>query len=268
MKLSNKTVLITGGSSGIGLALAEAFIGKGSKVIVCGRDTNKLRQAEIRLPSVTAVKCDITDPEDLNRLRTRIEARFPKFDLLVNNAGIQSTMDFRTGNIDDAAIERELQTNLAAQIKITNLLYPLLSARPESAIVFIGSALGHVPKFSVPVYSAAKAGLHCFAQCLRQQLESSPTRIVEVIPDLVDTPMTGDRDNARKIQPARLARLVTGGLEQERERILVGRTGILLGINRFLPALAQDLVNGRRRATTSGINEIGDSGDGPRFSRH
>jgi uncharacterized oxidoreductase len=246
MKLENKTILITGGASGIGLALAVALVYRGNRVVVCGRNREKLRQAEKLLPSITTMSCDITEPADLSDLYRRLENRFPELDLLFNNAGIQTAMDFRAGVVDESLIDRELRTNLTAHIDVTNRLYPLLSARPESAIVFIGSVLGQVPKFSAPVYSAAKAGLHCYAQCLRGQLAATSTRVVEVIPDLVDTAMTGDRVNARKIRPDQLAREVMDGLVRDREQIMIGRTGLLLGINRLSPELAHSLVNGRR----------------------
>ena len=251
MKLENNTVLITGGAAGIGLALAEALVARGNRVVVCGRDANKLRQAEILLPSLHTIRCDITDPADLSELCNRLESRFSELDLLVNNAGVQTAMNFRGEVVDESLIERELSTNLSAHINVTNRLLPLLSARPESAIVFIGSVLGQVPKFSAPVYSAAKAGLHCYAQCLRGQLSTTRTRVIEVVPDLVDTAMTSDRTTARKLRPEQLARKVIDGLARDRGQIETGRTPLLLGINRLAPGLASLLINPRRPPTTA-----------------
>jgi short-subunit dehydrogenase involved in D-alanine esterification of teichoic acids len=245
MKLANNTVLITGGASGIGLALAAAFAETGNEIIVCGRDEEKLRRAENLLPSLATIRCDLTDAGDLDDLQSRLARDFPHLNLLINNAGIQTPMDFARIRVDEGLIERELQTNLAAHIKITGRLLPLLSAQQESAVVFIGSALGRVPKYSAPVYSAAKAGIHGFANCLRHQLAGSSTRVVEVVPDVVDTAMTSDRAATGKIRPEQLACRVMTGLARDQEQITIGRTALLLAINRFSPALANSLVNGR-----------------------
>ena len=243
MKTSNNTILITGGASGIGRALAKQFLVQDNTVIICGRDARKLDAAKQRLPQLTAMVCDITRTQDLVELEAQLSARFPQLNILINNAGVQFPMDFVRANVEEDLIEQEIQTNLTAHIKLTNRLLSTLSRQPNSAIVFIGSALARVPKHSAPVYCAAKAGIHSFAQSLRFQLVNSKTKVIEVVPDLVDTAMTADRQNVRKMKPENVARSVVKGLINDVDEIRIGRTRLLLGMHRILPNVAESIVN-------------------------
>lgn len=243
MKPTNNTVLITGGASGIGLALAKQFLQHNNSVVICGRDGGKLAAVKKRMPDVATMVCDITRSQDLSELQAQISARFPQLNILVNNAGIQIPMDFAGLGVDEAAIEREIQTNLVAHIKLTNRMLPLLTAQTESAVVFVGSALGRVPKHCAPVYCASKAGIHSFAQSLRFQLSGSNTSVIEVVPDLVATDMTADRHNVRKVTAETVAGNVISGLGRNAEEILIGRTRLLFGLHRWLPAVAGSIIN-------------------------
>jgi short-subunit dehydrogenase involved in D-alanine esterification of teichoic acids len=244
MNPANNTVLITGGASGIGLALAEQFLQRNT-VVICGRDAEKLAATKRRLPEVVTMVCDITRPHDLAELQAQLSARFPQLNILINNAGVQIPMDFAGLGVDEAAIEQEIQTNLVAHIKLTNRLLPLLTAQKESAIVFVGSALARVPKHGAPVYCASKAGVHSFAQSLRFQLTGTNTKVIEVVPDLVATDMTADRQNVRKVTAEAVAKHVVTGLKRNDEEILIGRTRLLFGLHRWLPAVAESIINRR-----------------------
>lgn len=244
MKTSHNTVLITGGASGIGLALARQFLQQNNSVIVCGRDAHKLSAAQQRLPQLNTMQCDITSYQDLAELQAQLQSRFARLNILVNNAGIQTPMDFAGTGVEEALIEREIQTNLTAHIQLTHRLLSMLSSQPQSAVVFVGSALARVPKHTVPLYSAAKAGIHGFAQSLRFQLSGTKTRVIEVVPDLVDTAMTADRPQAKKITPEDLAKSVIRGLKKDDTEILIGRTGLLFALHRLSPSLAAAVING------------------------
>jgi short-subunit dehydrogenase involved in D-alanine esterification of teichoic acids len=243
MNPTNNTVLITGGASGIGLALAEQFLQRNNTVIICGRDGEKLAAAKRQLPDVVTMVCDITRSQDLAELQAQISARFPQLNILINNAGVQIPMDFAGVGVDEAAIELEIQTNLVAHIKLTNRLLSLLTAQKESAIVFVGSALGRVPKHGAPVYCASKAGIHSFAQSLRFQLSGSDTKVMEVVPDLVATDMTSERQNVRKVTAETVAENVLSGLIRNAKEILIGRTRLLFGLHRWVPAVAESIIN-------------------------
>ncbi|HZZ34401.1 MAG TPA: SDR family NAD(P)-dependent oxidoreductase, partial [Caulobacteraceae bacterium] len=166
---AEKVVLITGGASGIGAALASAFLAAGARVIICGRDEGRLAAA--RRAGVTALACDVTDETQLADLLAEVEQRFGRLDILVNNAGRMSHFDFRDAPLPAPPIAREIAVNLTAPIQLTNLALPLLRRAEPAAVVMIGSGYGWVPAAHAPVYSAAKAGLRAFAKALRFQLE-------------------------------------------------------------------------------------------------
>jgi short-subunit dehydrogenase involved in D-alanine esterification of teichoic acids len=172
MELNNRTILITGGSSGIGLALAKQFAHKRCQVIVCSRSQSKLDTAKQEISMLKTIRCDINSPDDLNSLVSYLSCNYPKLDTLINNAGIQYQLDLADDSISDRDIITEINTNFTAQILITRRLFHLLSSNNNSAIIFTGSALGFVPKYSVPVYSASKAAVNSFAQSLRAQYQN------------------------------------------------------------------------------------------------
>ena len=243
MKLSNNTVLITGGASGIGFALAEALIELNNTVIICGRDREKLNAAGEQLPQLTTYVCDITQSRDLTQMQAQLSVRFPKLNILINNAGLQQSLDFSGNRVDEPRIELEIETNLTAHIKLTNRLLPVLTSQEESAIIFIGSALARVPKHSTPIYCATKAALHSFAESLRYQLTNTTTRVIEVVPDVVETAMTADRRDIKKMRPADLAKSVVQGMKNNSRNILIGRTRVLFGLHRLMPKIAQSIIN-------------------------
>ena len=243
MKLSNRTVLITGGTSGIGFALAKQLVTRGNTVIICGRNQQKLDQVKEQLHEIEIVRCDINESSDLNDLASFLAGRYPSLDILVNNAGIQQELDLTTGQSIAHAIEMEINTNLSSQIKITHQLYPLLSANPNSAIVFIGSALAFVPKYSAPIYSAAKAGLHSFACSLRNQAVDDGIQIIEIFPDVVDTSMTSHRQLEKRMNADEFASQAIRKLTDGSREIYIGRTSLLKLLQRCAPALALRAIN-------------------------
>ena len=160
MKLSGHTILITGGASGIGYALAKSFIQQNNTVIICGRNTEKLDAAKQRLPQLITISCDITRHDELSELQAQLSVRFPELDMLINNAGIQHSLEFAAMEIDERLIQDEINTNFTAQVLLTNRLLPLLTTNKPGTIVFTGSALGQVAKHSAPIYCATKAAIH------------------------------------------------------------------------------------------------------------
>ncbi len=240
--------LVTGGSSGVGLALARRLVADGTTVLVCGRDPGRLAAAATRLPGLRTLVADLSDPGDVARL-ARAAADLPGLDLVVHNAAIQLDRDWvvttRPGATaalaHDAATE--LATDLGAPLHLTAELLPVLADAPRAAIVSVTSALGTVPKRSAPVYCAAKAGLSAFTTSLRYQLRAGAphVRAVEVVLPLVDTAMTAGR-GSRKITPDAAAAAVLSALDGRRDRVDVGAVGPLLAIHRVAPRLAARIV--------------------------
>jgi short-subunit dehydrogenase involved in D-alanine esterification of teichoic acids len=241
MRTSDNTVLITGGGSGIGFALAQAFVEAGNTVIICGRDEARLARAAQQLPGCHALRCDITSEEDLQRLRAELESRYPALNILINNAGIQ--YNYRLAEEPDALrrIDEEISTNLTAQVKLTVTLLPLLRKQESAALVNVTSALSVIPKESAPVYCATKAAMRVFTKAIRYQLEGTSVRVFEVVPPLVDTPMTEGRGR-RKIPPARVAEAVLRGLAANKKEIRVAAVKALFAIHHVMPGVADSII--------------------------
>lgn len=251
MKLSGHTVLITGGSSGIGLALASGFAARGSRVLVCGRTEAKLRQAQQRVPGLAYLTADVSDAADRQRLLDWVAAEHPDTDVLVNNAGLQCRVQLVDGA--DAVDTGEIATNLEAPIHLTALFLPHLLRRAEQgrspAIINVTSGLGYVPLAATPIYGATKVGLQAFTQALRHQLRGRGVAVVDLAPPAVDTPLLrGARGPGRgggppAVTPEQFATDALRALERGRSEVRVGGAQLLYVLDRLAPRFAFRLLN-------------------------
>lgn len=187
MNLAGNTVLITGGSSGIGYAMAEAFLAAGSTVVICARGEARLLEAQRAHPKLHVRVCDVADETARNELAAFVAERFPALNVLVNNAGVQRDIDFTSGIDDFLAGENEIRVNLEAPIVLTALLVPLLAKNPQPALINVSSGLAFHTMAEMPVYCASKAGVHAFSVAMRAQLARLGVKVFEVIPPMVDT---------------------------------------------------------------------------------
>jgi len=187
MNILGNTVLITGGATGIGYALAEAFLKAKNEVIICGRREQRLVEAQKKHPDLHIKVCDVAKEADRKSLVDWTTSRFSNLNILVNNAGIQRDVDFTKGIDDFLSGENEITINLEAPIVLSGMFIPQLTGKEETAIVNISSGLGFVPSAQMPVYSATKAALHAFSMALRHQLAKIGIKVFEVIPPAVDT---------------------------------------------------------------------------------
>lgn len=190
MELGSNTVLITGGASGIGLALAERFLRAGSRVIVCGRREEKLREAKEKHPELHVRVCDVADPSERVGLLEWATREFPCLNVLVNNAGIQLRLALAEPGPWERARE-EIAINFEAPVHLSTLFIPHLRRQQRAAIVNITSGLSFAPVARVPVYCATKAALHSFTLSLRHQLADTAIEVIEIIPPAVDTDLGG-----------------------------------------------------------------------------
>ncbi|MEZ5015798.1 MAG: SDR family NAD(P)-dependent oxidoreductase [Flavipsychrobacter sp.] len=240
MQLKNNTILITGGASGIGLAMTKKFARLGNTIIITGRNTNKLSAVKAMLPDVHTIPCDITQQADIDHLVHTIEQQFPKLNILINNAGVQYNYELTNEPNALQKVEHEINTNLLAPIKLTTLLLPLLEQNDNAAIVNVSSALGLVPKQSAPVYCGTKAGLHIFTKALRYQL--THTKLFEIIPSLVDTDMTKGRGKG-KISAEELTDEFITAFEKDKYEINIGKVKMLRLLARISPKLADNILS-------------------------
>lgn len=244
MKLEGQRVLITGGSVGIGKALAAGFIARGAQVAVCARNPDTVAAAGASL-GATPLVGDVADPADQRRLLDEARAALGGLGILVNNAGIQHNPDFVAGDaaeVADAA-GREIAVNLTALVQLTALAMPLLKTQEEAAIVNVSSGLALHPKASAPVYCATKFAVHGFSRALRYQTENEAphVRVLEVLPPLVDTAMTRGRGSG-KISPGQVAKEALAALEKDRPEVYVGKVKLLKAVDRLSPGLAARIL--------------------------
>ncbi|HEX8464217.1 MAG TPA: SDR family oxidoreductase [Abditibacterium sp.] len=190
MQLAHNTVLVTGGASGIGLALAQRFLGAGNEVIVCGRREEVLSEAKARFPALHTRVCDVGDAEQRESLFEWVARDFPALNVLVNNAGIQRRIDLSEPE-NWSQTRSELAINLEAPIHLSQLFLPHLRRQPRAAILNVSSGLAFAPIAAMPIYCASKAALHSFTLSLRQQLSSSSVEVIEIIPPAVNTDLGG-----------------------------------------------------------------------------
>ena len=226
MKTSGHIALITGGGTGIGLALAEQLTLHGNTVILCGRRRAPLVAAKSRLPNLYYRVCDLSKPISRVALAQWVTTRFKHLDLLVNNAGIQRTVDFLKGDRDLEDADQEIAINLAAPIHLSALLIPLLRRQREPAIVNISSGLAFTPLAAVPVYCATKAAIHSLCLSLRFQLRQTSIKVFEIAPPIVPTGLSGRRprpeDSDHSMSPSDVAKGVVRALRNDRYEVALG----------------------------------------------
>lgn len=193
MHMTGNTILITGGTSGIGRALAEALHERGNRVIVTGRRQALLDRIAAGRPGLVGMQLDLHDPASLSRLAGDLHARFPELNVLIANAGISRAEDMAAEGWDASDAEAIVETNILGVLRVTAAVLPILKTRPNATIMATSSALAFVPRADFPAYCASKAFLHSWLISLRHQLRKVPVEVLELSPPYVRTELTGAR---------------------------------------------------------------------------
>jgi uncharacterized oxidoreductase len=193
MKTIGNTILITGGGSGIGRALAEAFHRLGNQVIIAGRGQKTLDETTAANPGVKSVTLDISDPKSIQSFGAAVAKEYPSLNVLINNAGIMVPEDLLQKSNDLSVGEKIVTTNLLGPIRLTTALLPLLQKQPRATIMTVSSGLAFVPLAMTPTYCATKAAIHSYTQSLRYQLKATNVEVIELIPPYVQTTLMGDQ---------------------------------------------------------------------------
>ena len=241
MQISGNTVLITGGTSGIGFELASHLVALHNTVIITGRNSDHLAAAKAKLPAVHAIQSDVSDPADIARLFGAVVGDFPQLNLLVNNAGIMRKVDLATFGADLKDLTREIDANLNGTIRMTVQFLPHLLRQATAAIVNISSGLAFVPTAIAPVYCASKAAIHSFTLTLRVQLKNTRVAVFELAPPLTRTGLfKGDFSAAdiAAIEPMDVKDLVRAairGMADDHEEIRPGLSNVLKLMSRIAP---------------------------------
>jgi uncharacterized oxidoreductase len=239
MKMIARTVLITGGTSGIGLELARQLIAQGNTVIVTGRNLDRLEAALQALPGLRAFQSDVSDPTSIESLYNTVSGQFPGLDILVNNAGtmrnIKLDQQHQLGNLTD-----EVDGNLKGPMWMVQTFLPLLLRQKNSLIVNVSSGLAFIPFPAAPVYSASKAALHAYTQCLRAQLAGTCVSVVELAPPGTETPLfrgefAEEMKGEKGMHVSVLARRAIVGIEAGKSEIRPGVSNVLKIASRVAP---------------------------------
>ena len=243
MKLTGRTILITGGSAGIGLAFALKFLELGNEVIVTGRRQSALEQVKASYPNLHTIQSDVADPRQIALLAKRVKAAHPKLDVLMNNAGIMLHKNLRVPAPDLEGLMAEVNINLGGVIRMTSAFIDVLTAN-KGTIINVSSALAFVPLPSAPIYCATKSAVHAYTQSLRFQLEETGIEVIDLMPPAVRTELSAEiqqEEGIALISTDELIRQSFAGFRAGKLEIRPGQSNLLALMRRLAP----DFINRR-----------------------
>lgn len=241
MNLSNNTILITGGASGIGFELAKQLLALNNTVIIAGRNEDRLKAAQAQLPGLRTALCDVADPASIQQLHDHISKTYPDMNMLINCAGVMRKLNLNTVGANVADATSEIAINLNGTIWTNLQFLPMLKRQSHAAIVNVSSGLAFVPMPIAPVYCASKAAIHAFTQSLRVQLKNSTVRVFELAPPGTETALfhgdftKEDVGGAAPMPVATLAKHALAGLARDVEEIRPGISNVLKIASRVAP---------------------------------
>lgn len=243
MKTTNNTVLITGGSAGIGFAIAKAFASKQNHVIITGRNEERLKKAAAQIPGSTAIVFDVNDPKGVSQLVDRVNKEFHSLNVIINNAGSAFVHSLSENTQTFSNANEEMLTNYLSVLRLNELLLPVLKKQPESAIVNVTSIVALMPNHKLATYGASKAALHSYSLSLRLALEKTSVKVFELMPPLVNTEFSKEIGGENGIPPSQVADDLIGAFETNTYEIHVGRTAQLYQLSLSSPAEALLAMN-------------------------
>ena len=227
MNITGNTILITGGGSGIGRALAEALQARGNRVIITGRRATVLEETCAANPGMAFATLDITDAAAIRAFAAKLAQDHPTLNVVINNAGIMLAEDLLADPFDLDTVDATIATNLLGPIRLTAALLPHLRAQPAATIMTVSSGLAFIPLAATPTYNATKAAIHSWSQSLRHQLAETSVEVLELAPPAVATDlMPGHAENPHSMPLADYTAEVMGLIERQdtpRGEILVER---------------------------------------------
>lgn len=243
MKTSGNTILITGGSTGIGLEYAKQFLALGNVVVATGRDETKLKKAKSQLPELHTIQSDVSRPVEIAGLLMKALAEFPRLNVLINNAGIMRTINWHDSSADLESLTEEIDINLKGPIRMSKAFLPHLKTKGEAAIINITSGLAFVPLPISPVYCATKAALHSFSLSLRVQLKNTRVKVFEIAPPATETALlsNSNREDMKGVSIMKVDDMVRDsikGLAADQLEIRPGQANSL----KFMSRLAPDFI--------------------------
>ena len=240
MKQSKQIVLITGGSSGIGLAIAKKYMENDNTVIITGRNLQKLGAIQRDFPKIHIFQSDVTDSNEIKKLAIDIDQQFGGIDVLINNAGIMNLVDAGNESNDLQKQMQEIDINYNSPIRVLHYFLPQLKKSKNAVLVNVSSGLAYVPFAQAPTYSGTKSALHFWTQGIRPQLKPHRIKVVELLPPVVDTPLAhgadiAEDDNLKPMPPDKLADIFWKDIIAGKEEITPGISKQLKLMSRLAP---------------------------------
>lgn len=244
MRMQDNTILITGGSEGIGFELARA-LSKKNRIIICGRNKDKLERAADHLPGAHIEQCDITNEEHRRGLLARILPLYPDLNVLVNNAGGKTSTDLLNGTAIKDAMANDMALNFTAPAALCTDLLKHLQKQPRAAIINMSTGLVYLPKAAQAFYCAGKAALHSYSQSLRWALNGTHVEVYEVFLTLVDTAFHHGKlpTNIPAISAEEAARYTLDGLSEDKKQIHIGKAALARWFSVLAPQKGMAIVN-------------------------
>ncbi|MFT7900319.1 SDR family NAD(P)-dependent oxidoreductase [Tenacibaculum ascidiaceicola] len=243
MKLTQNTILITGGSSGIGLELSKELLKRNNTVIICGRSKERLSAAKKQYPALEIIQCDVAKEEDCKRLVNWIKEYHPKINVLINNAAIVHKTNFFDTTDAIYKANQEIEVNFMGPLRLVHMLYSQLISNKSPMIINITTGLIYAPRADYPFYNSTKSALHSFTQVIRKQLEKSTIKVVEVMFPVVDTPWHKGSPPKIAITPQKAVEEMMKGVEKGKLEVRVGGVKVFYRLARIAPSLAFKLIN-------------------------
>jgi uncharacterized oxidoreductase len=240
MNLKGNTVLITGGSSGIGFEMAKEFLALQNTVIITGRNAERLEKAKQKLGDVNTIQSDVSNPDSINELYQQVSKDFPALNVLINNAGVMFTINLQTHSLSANELTKELDINVKGTIWMNDAFLPLLKKNRHAATVTVSSGLAFVPLPVSPVYCATKAALHSYTLSLRGQLRNTDVKVFELAPPATETELLADfnEEDMKGISTMTVQAMVADflkGYSKNKFEICPGQSSQMKFMSRYFP---------------------------------
>ncbi len=252
MDLKNSTVLITGGTAGLGLEMAKQLLEIGATVIVTGRRTDALNETKKLYPAVYTYQSDVSNPKDIEQLYKDVTSRFPLLNIIINNAGMMRLIDLQDQALDLENINREVATNLTGTIQMVHQFLPHLLRQPAAGIVNVSSGIAFMSYSAAPIYSATKAGVRAYTQSLRLQLEDTPVKVFEMIPPGVKTKLQDDwakkPDERMMMNADDMVRVAIKGMMNDQKELKPFMIRVIKLASRIMPGVLLNFGHGEFKA--------------------
>lgn len=239
MELKDSTVLITGGSSGLGLEFVKQLTALGANVIVTGRKMDALNEAQKLYPNIHIFQSDVSNPKDIEKLYADVTKQFPDLNIIINNAGLMRLIDLRDTSLSLENINREIATNLSGTVQMVHQFLPHLLTRKSAAIVNVSSGIAFMSYSAAPIYSATKAAVRAYTQALRLQLEDTNVKVFEMIPPGVNTNLQNDwvkqPNPAMMMDADKMVSIAIKGLQEDKKELKPLLISVIKTASRIAP---------------------------------